>query len=198
MDCWQENVRHSAALPSETGESNFKKPLNCSHLKSLEMVLRVNSNWRNIYSRTSVKIWWEMRELAVSKPVLLPSSPLANSARWGFQLSEVTPAKTTGLPSGLPFSPRLMHFFLEERDINISHPAPGYLLLLRSRGLEQLNSEDSFVCPTHTCRVWVRHTENTGTQLILALCYKLVGHLKRGKQGEFRICALSLHWTLLL
>lgn len=44
IDCWQENVRHCAALPSETGESNFKKPLNSSHFKSLEMVLRVNSN----------------------------------------------------------------------------------------------------------------------------------------------------------
>ena len=195
---WHESVKNSAYLQKLVNIFKKQNKAKTTFKKSLEMVLRVNSNWRNIYSRTSVKIWWEMRELAVSKPVLLPSSPLANSARWGFQLSEVTPAKTTGLPSGLPFSPRLMHFFLEERDINISHPAPGYLLLLRSRGLEQLNSEDSFVCPTHTCRVWVRHTENTGTQLILALCYKLVGHLKRGKQGEFRICALSLHWTLLL
>lgn len=48
----------------------------CNHLKSLEVVLKANGKWRNIYPRKSIKIWQERWESVVFEPRPFSSFPL--------------------------------------------------------------------------------------------------------------------------
>lgn len=125
------------------------------HLKSLEIVLRMDGKWRKIYLRTSIefsekdKNQWHLNQNS-------PSLHLFSSVKWGCYATAVARAPLPPLSS--------LGVGISSQEKNVFQPVSSYLLFRLSLGWVSLRSRESLPppFPPNSCSL---HVGNGGSTL---------------------------------
>lgn len=130
--------------------------------KVLEIVLRANSQWRNSFSKKSMKIWLEREEYVLFEPRPWPPFPL-----WAQQGRTPTPDYCIWEPRGpSPKAPSWGDFFPKITRLQYFLACPQLLLLSLNSRWVQLRRESPLFhpVPSHGKEAlpWPGHARNIG------------------------------------